>query len=100
MDGTNLVFQVDEECRTYGRCLAFACLNHAVEFRYFHGDVFDEREFYFHIFHSFVINLILDGTELGNVAVESVYRKTYQLAVECFKVGCHGGKGHEFRGTH
>ena len=99
-DGADFGFGIDDEDGAYGFGVALTGLYHAVFGRYFHGDVFDQGEGDFHIFHAFVFDFFFDGAQPGNVAVEAVDRQPHQFGVEFFKVVLHGGKGHELGGTH
>ena len=52
------------------------------------------------VFHSLVFNLVLDGAEPGDVAVQAVHGKSDEFAIEFGELFFHAGKGHEFRSTY
>ena len=73
-NGSDYALRIYEEYSSHCFGIAFSRLKHSVQIGYFHGNVFNKRELYFNIFHTLVLNLLFDGPQPGNVAVQPVHR--------------------------
>lgn len=94
-DGADDVLRVDEEDGADGLGIAFAGLDHAVEFGDLHRDVLDEREFHFHVLHPLVFDFFLNRAKPGDMAVKPVHRQSDKLGVQVFEFLGHRGESHE-----
>lgn len=99
-DGSDSVGKVDEEDGSDGLRGALARLHHAVLLGHFHAHVLHEGETHLDILHAAVFDAVLDGTQPGDVAVETVDGDPHKLAVQFLEFLGHVGESDELGGAH
>ena len=99
-DRADHALRVDDEHRAHGLGGVLAGHDHPVALRDLHRDVVDEREGDLDVVHVAERDLLLDGAQPGDVAVQTVDREPYQLGVVGGELILHRCEGHELAGAY